>query len=85
MKVREYLAAGLQTVSTDIPEVHVLKDCLVGENHRDFIEKIEFALKNPKPKEQISDEIKHESWEAKIDELREVMQKRKSGEEEKGR
>jgi len=85
LKVREYLAAGLQTVSTDIPEVHVLKDCLVGKDHQDFIEKIEFALKNPKPKEQISDEIKHESWEAKIDELREVMQKGRSGEEEKGR
>ncbi len=73
LKVREYLAAGLQTVSTDIPEVRILKDCLVGENHADFIAKIEFALNNPKPKEQISDEIKHESWESKIDELRQIM------------
>lgn len=73
LKVREYLAAGLPVVSTDIPEVRILEDCLVGENHQDFIEKIEFALKNPKPRTEISDRIKHESWEAKIDELRSIM------------
>ena len=78
LKVREYLAAGLQTVSTDIPEVRILKDCLVGENHEDFIAKIEFALGHPKSKESISDAISHESWEAKIDELREVMSQSES-------
>jgi glycosyltransferase involved in cell wall biosynthesis len=75
LKVREYLAAGLQVVSTDIPEVRILENCLVGENHADFIKKIEFALNNPKPKAEISDGIKHESWEAKVDELREIMSK----------
>lgn len=73
LKVREYLAAGLQVVSTDIPEVRILENCLVGENHDDFIAKIEFALSNPKSKESISDGIRHESWEAKIDELRTIM------------
>lgn len=77
LKVREYLAAGLQVVSTDIPEVRILKDCLVGESHEDFIAKIEFALSNPKSKEAISDNIRHESWDAKIDELREIMAKMK--------
>jgi glycosyltransferase involved in cell wall biosynthesis len=77
LKVREYLAAGLQVVSTDIPEVRILKDCLVGKNHDDFIAKVEFALNNPKSKEGISDNIKPESWEAKIDELREIMAKLK--------
>jgi glycosyltransferase involved in cell wall biosynthesis len=75
LKVREYLAAGLQVVSTDIPEVRILENCLVGANHADFIKKIEFALNNPKPKAEISDGIKHESWEAKVDELREIMSK----------
>jgi glycosyltransferase involved in cell wall biosynthesis len=73
LKVREYLAAGLQVVSTDIPEVRILKDCLVGESHDDFIAKIEFALNNPKSKEKISDAISHESWDAKVDELRVIM------------
>ena len=77
LKVREYLAAGLPVVSTDIPEVHVLADCLVGTGHDDFIAKIEYALANPKPRKTVSGAIAHESWEAKVDELREVMRMQK--------
>ncbi len=76
LKVREYLATGLPVVSTDIPEVRMLDDCLVGTNHDDFIRKIEAAIANPKPREQISDGIAHESWEAKADELREIFETR---------
>lgn len=75
LKVREYLAAGLNVVSTDIPEVRILKHCLIGENHADFIEKIETALKDKTSKETISDSVKAESWEARIDELRGIMSK----------
>jgi glycosyltransferase involved in cell wall biosynthesis len=78
LKVREYLAAGLQVVSTDIPEVRILKHCLIGADHSDFIAKIEYALANPVPKEEISDSIREESWEARIDELREIMVRRKA-------
>ena len=73
LKVREYLAAGLPVVSTDIPEVRSLKYCLVGENQQDFVHKIEAALAEPKPREEISDSIREESWDAKIDELRGIM------------
>lgn len=73
LKVREYLAAGLQTVSTDIPEVRILKHCLVGDDQEDFIRQIEHVLNHPIPKEEISDEIRHESWDAKVDELREII------------
>ena len=73
LKVREYLAAGVPVVSTDIPEVRILDYCLIGENHLDFIEKIEYALENPPAKEKISDSIKSESWDAKIEELRLIM------------
>lgn len=73
LKVREYLAAGLPVVSTDIPEVHVLADCLVGTDHADFIAKIAAALAAPKPRAEVSDAISHESWEAKVDELRELV------------
>jgi hypothetical protein len=75
LKVREYLAAGLQTVSTDIPEVRILADCLVGANHAEFIAKIEGILANPKPRAEVSDAIRHESWDAKVDELRAIMRK----------
>jgi len=74
LKVREYLAAGLPVVSTDIPEVRVLKDCLVGVDHDDFIAKIEQALTSQQPRDVVSDAVAHESWEAKVGELREIMQ-----------
>lgn len=75
LKVREYLAAGLPTVSTDIPEVRMLKHCLVGKSHGEFLDQIERALNDPIEKEIISDEIRHESWDAKVEELREILQK----------
>ncbi len=77
LKVREYLAAGLKVVSTDIPEVRILEQCLIGENHADFIKKIEEALENPGKREEISDSIKSESWEARVDEIRALMSKDK--------
>lgn len=70
LKVREYLAAGLPVVSTDIPEVRVLDDVLVGVDHNDFIARIDQALASPKPRDRVSDAIKHESWDAKVEELR---------------
>jgi len=73
LKVREYLAAGLPVVSTDIPEVRVLKDCLVGTNHDDFIRKIEQALEQPKPRNDVSGAVAHESWDAKVEELRRIL------------
>ncbi len=75
LKVREYLAAGLEVISTDIPEVRILDYCLIGETHADFINQIEQALKTPKSKTEISDSIKNESWESRIDELREIIAK----------
>lgn len=73
LKVREYLAAGLPVVSTDIPEVRVLPGCLVGIDHEDFITKIEQALSEPKPRIEVSDGVAHESWEARVDELRSLL------------
>lgn len=73
LKVREYLAAGLPVVSTDLPEVRMLKHCLIGHGHSDFVEKVERSIENSAPMEQISDSIKDESWEAKVEELRKIV------------
>ena len=73
LKVREYLAAGLPVVSTDIPEVRILEDCLVGTDHEDFIKKVAFAISSPRPRGEISDRIEQESWESKVDELRQIL------------
>jgi glycosyltransferase involved in cell wall biosynthesis len=73
LKVREYLAAGLVTISTDIPEVRVLENCLVGRDNQEFIQQIENALRSSKSRKEVSDAIRHESWDAKVDELREII------------
>lgn len=74
LKVREYLAAGLPVVSTDIPEVRLLDNCLVATDDDGFIGAIEEALGWTKPRSEISDSIREESWDSKIEELRRVMQ-----------
>ncbi|MCZ2389965.1 MAG: glycosyltransferase [Acidobacteria bacterium] len=76
LKVREYLAAGLPVVSTDIPEVRVLDDVLVAADGEDFVKKIEEALAYKRPRAAVSDAIRHESWDAKVDELRAILEGR---------
>ena len=76
LKVREYLAAGLPVVSTAIPEVEVLGSCLIGKSHEDFIRQIETALETPGVSEKRSEQIRAESWEARVEELRQIVQMR---------
>lgn len=70
LKVREYLAAGLQVVSTAIPEVEVLGQCRIGRNAVEFIREIEAALEDPGVSRARSEAIRAESWEARVDEIR---------------
>jgi glycosyltransferase involved in cell wall biosynthesis len=70
LKVREYLAAGLQVVSTSIPEVEVLGQCRIGTSAEEFIREIEMALADPGPSEKRSEAIRAESWDARVDEIR---------------
>lgn len=73
LKVREYLAAGLPVVSTDIPEVRILNHCLIGHDHDEFIRHVETALVLPPDRKAISNSVEHESWEAKVEELRTLL------------
>ncbi|MFV0387769.1 MAG: glycosyltransferase [Pyrinomonadaceae bacterium] len=73
LKVREYLAAGLQVVSTDIPEVRILKYCRIGKTHEEFVSEVEAALETNIERTKISDSIREESWDAKVDELRVIL------------
>ncbi|NNE66289.1 MAG: glycosyltransferase [Pyrinomonadaceae bacterium] len=75
LKVREYLAAGLPVVSSDLPEVRILEHCYTYESHDELIEQIKKALKHRSSREEISDSIRNESWESKVDELRELIEK----------
>jgi glycosyltransferase involved in cell wall biosynthesis len=69
LKVREYLAAGLPVVSTNIPEVAVLGQCRIADSPTAFLEEVEEALKDPGPKIERSDSIRAESWEARLEEI----------------
>jgi len=73
LKVREYLAAGLPVVSTDIPEVRVLNDVRIGVDSDDFIKQIEASLADTKRRKDVSGAVRHESWDAKVEELRTLL------------
>jgi len=73
LKVREYLAAGLPVVSTDIPEVRVLNDVRIGVDSDDFIKQIEASFADTKRRKDVSGAVRHESWDAKVEELRTLL------------
>ncbi|WP_165066895.1 glycosyltransferase [Paludisphaera rhizosphaerae] len=70
LKVREYLAAGLPVVSTAIPEVEELGCCRIGVGREGFLGEVEAALADPGPRIERSELMRHESWGARLDEIR---------------
>lgn len=73
LKVREYIAAGLPVVSTQIPEVEVLGLCRIGHDRDSFIREVELALQDPGPSHARSELIRGETWNARVEELRKHM------------
>lgn len=69
LKVREYLAAGLPVVSTPIPEVELLGQCRIAADVDGFECEIRAALADPGPSFVRSEAIRHESWQARLDEI----------------
>jgi glycosyltransferase involved in cell wall biosynthesis len=71
LKVREYLAAGLPVVSSDIPEVRKVGLCKVARDTEDFVRKVDECLaEGAGPSLERAERIRHESWEAKVEEIR---------------
>jgi glycosyltransferase involved in cell wall biosynthesis len=73
LKAREYLAAGLQVVSTAIPEVEAIGGCRIGGDRESFLSEVEQALLDPGPSAERSEAMRGESWEARLDKIREFM------------
>jgi glycosyltransferase involved in cell wall biosynthesis len=73
LKAREYLAAGLPVVSTDLPEVDVLGQCRIGRDHEEFLHEIEVALREPGPSRERSEAVRNESWEARLTEIDQLL------------
>lgn len=72
LKAREYLAAGLPVVSTPIPEVMIMEDCLIGNSPDDFIHQIRQSLLDPGPSNRRSVKMSTESWSSRLDQIRTV-------------
>jgi len=71
LKVREYLAAGLPVVSSDIPEVRKVGLCKLARDTEDFVRKVgECLAEGAGPSRERAERIRHESWEAKVEEIR---------------
>lgn len=74
LKVREYLAAGLPVVSSDLPEVTQLGLCHIAHGAADFPKKVREALRDGGgPSRARAERIRHESWEARVDSLRDAV------------
>jgi glycosyltransferase involved in cell wall biosynthesis len=76
LKMREYLAAGLPVVSTDIPEAYAFGNLVtVGYDHDHFIRKIESVIEQSTPGPIIhrSLQMRKESWEMKVEEMSEIV------------
>jgi glycosyltransferase involved in cell wall biosynthesis len=73
LKVREYLAAGLPVVSTAIPEVEVLGQCRIAADADAFVREVAAALAHPGPSASRSEAMRSESWEARLNEIRQHL------------
>jgi glycosyltransferase involved in cell wall biosynthesis len=78
LKLREYLAAGLPVVATDIPEARRLEGHVrVAGNDEEFLPEIERILASGKtgPQAEISQAMDHESWDEKVEEMSQVVER----------
>jgi hypothetical protein len=70
LKAREYVAAGLPNVCTDLPELRRIPGCAVARTDEEFVATVGEALRAGGPDPARSALIRGESWEAKVEEIR---------------
>jgi glycosyltransferase involved in cell wall biosynthesis len=75
LKLREYLAAGLPVVATDIPEARALAHhgVLLARTPADFPPLVGKALNNRGPNRMRSESMARESWDDKVAEIEERL------------
>jgi hypothetical protein len=81
IKLREYISAGLQIVSTDLPEMSRYPDCcIVAQNYEQFAAGVETALKNDSPdaRRHRSEAMCDQTWDRKVVELGETVLRAKA-------
>ena len=70
LKAREYVAAGLPNVCTDLPELRVIPGCTVARSRAEFVAAVRSALGGGGCTRERSELMRSESWEAKVEEIR---------------
>lgn len=71
LKVREYLAAGLPCVSTPLPEVERVGLCKLAKTPAEYVAQVDAALaEGAGPDRKRAQKIFHESWDARVDDIR---------------
>jgi Glycosyl transferases group 1 len=70
LKAREYVAAGLPNVCTDLPELRATPGCTVASTRAEFVEQVGRALQDGGPSRARAEAVRGESWEAKLEEIR---------------
>src|SRR5262249_17384914 len=74
LKLREYLAAGLPVVATDIPEARALAPAIrVAASRPAFIDQVRAALQAPGPDPARSHAVASESWDAKAAQIERLL------------
>ncbi len=70
LKAREYVAAGLPNVCTDVPELRSVPGCIIARSAAQFVAEVGRALRDGGPRRERSDLLRVESWDARVDEIR---------------
>ena len=81
LKLYEYLSAGLPVVTVDIPEVHKLEKYIyIARNYEQFEEMIKLALanKNKLTGIEVSNLMKENSWEARVEYISDLLMQKNS-------
>jgi glycosyltransferase involved in cell wall biosynthesis len=78
LKLKEYLAAGLPVISARLPEVEAYKDVVefagTAEELVSAVEKL-LARDRTRIKYELSRRVANESWDAKVEEISEIIEK----------
>jgi len=81
IKLREYMSAGLPTVSTDIPEAAAYPPwCRVARDREGFLAACDAALAEDSPEQRRmrSDAMRGETWERKVEDIGRIVQRVKA-------
>jgi hypothetical protein len=70
LKAREYVAAGLPNVCTDLPELRAIPGCTIARDRGEFLAAVAAALRDGGPRRERSELMRPESWEGKLEEIR---------------